>query len=252
MRRRFSSGSLTPASRSRNCALASTTRRSMPRCRRKVASTCSRSCSRSSPWSTKMQVSRSPTARCTSTAATDESTPPDSPQITRWSGPTSSRIRSISLSTKWPGVQSGRDAADLEQEIVEDLAAPGRVRHLGMELHAEQRPLGVLERGHRAVVARRGDRDSPAAATSTWSPWLIQTGVSSPCPKPRNSRPPSTVDARSAVLAAVGPRSRCRRRDGPGAACRSTARAPASPARAAPGRRWGRSRRTPSWARRTG
>ena len=89
-----------------------------------------------------MQVSRSPTARCTSTAATDESTPPESPQITRASGPTSSRIRAISVSTKWPGVQSGVTAADLEQEVVEDLAAARRVRHLGMELHAEQRPLG--------------------------------------------------------------------------------------------------------------
>ena len=54
-----------------------------------------------------MQVSRSPTARCTSTAATEESTPPESPQITRRSGPTISWIRAISVSMKCPGVQSG-------------------------------------------------------------------------------------------------------------------------------------------------
>ena len=54
-----------------------------------------------------MQVSWSPTARCTSAAATDESTPPESPQITRCSVPTSSRIRATSVSMKWPGVQSG-------------------------------------------------------------------------------------------------------------------------------------------------
>src|SRR5205807_9259625 len=54
----------------------------------------------------KMQVSRSPTARCTSAAATAESTPPDSPQIARFEEPTTSRIRRTSCSMKWPGVQS--------------------------------------------------------------------------------------------------------------------------------------------------
>ena len=39
----------------------------------------------------------------------------------------------------------GRAAADLEEEVGEDLAAARRVRHLGMELHAEDRPLVVLE-----------------------------------------------------------------------------------------------------------
>ena len=34
----------------------------------------------------------------------------------------------------------------------------------------------VLERGDGDVVARRGDACNPAARTSTWSPWLIQTG----------------------------------------------------------------------------
>ena len=54
-----------------------------------------------------MQVSRSPTARWTRTAATDESTPPERPQITRALGPTISLMRATSLSTKCPGVQSG-------------------------------------------------------------------------------------------------------------------------------------------------
>ena len=53
--------------------------------------TCSASFLRSRPWSTNTQVSRSPIARCTISAATDESTPPDSPQIARPS-PTCSRI----------------------------------------------------------------------------------------------------------------------------------------------------------------
>jgi hypothetical protein len=49
---------------------------------------------RISPWSTNTHVSWSPTARCTSSAATEESTPPESPQITRPS-PTCARIAAI-------------------------------------------------------------------------------------------------------------------------------------------------------------
>src|SRR5438270_653060 len=54
-----------------------------------------------------MQASRSPIARCTRLAATAESTPPESPQIARRSGPTSVAIRCTSWSMKCPGVQSG-------------------------------------------------------------------------------------------------------------------------------------------------
>ena len=49
---------------------------------RKAAMTCSPSFLRIRPWSTNTQVSWSPIARCTSSAATDESTPPESPQMT--------------------------------------------------------------------------------------------------------------------------------------------------------------------------
>ncbi|PRC61189.1 hypothetical protein C6A85_11485, partial [Mycobacterium sp. ITM-2017-0098] len=41
--------------------------------------TWARSPERNNPWSTNTHVSWSPTARCTSAAATAESTPPDSP-----------------------------------------------------------------------------------------------------------------------------------------------------------------------------
>jgi hypothetical protein len=41
-----------------------------------------------------------------------------------------------------------RAPADLEQEVVEQLATPGRVRHLGMELHSVQRLDPVLHRRH--------------------------------------------------------------------------------------------------------
>ena len=48
-----------------------------------ASTTCSASFLRIRPWSTSTQVSWSPTARWTSSAATAESTPPERPQITR-------------------------------------------------------------------------------------------------------------------------------------------------------------------------
>ena len=53
----------------------------MPNCS-KASTTCSASFIRIRPWSTKTQVSFSPTALWTSSAATEESTPPERPQIT--------------------------------------------------------------------------------------------------------------------------------------------------------------------------
>ena len=63
----------------------------MPNCS-KASTTCSASFIRIRPWSTKTQVSCSPIALWTSSAATEESTPPERPQITRPS-PTWARIR---------------------------------------------------------------------------------------------------------------------------------------------------------------
>ena len=94
---RFSSGSVTPASRSKKRSLASTWMSSIPWCRWNVSTTWAASPLRSRPVSTKTQVSWGPTARCTSAAATEESTPPDSPQMTR-SWPTWARICSIEVS----------------------------------------------------------------------------------------------------------------------------------------------------------
>ncbi len=61
-----------------------------PRFCANVCITCSASFSRSRPWSTNTQVRRSPIARWISAAATDESTPPDSPSSTS-SSPTCAR-----------------------------------------------------------------------------------------------------------------------------------------------------------------
>src|SRR5215216_7549207 len=49
-------------------------------------------------------------------------------------------------------------ATDLEQEVVEDLSAPGRMGHLRVELHAKEWPPVVLERGNRGIHARCRDR----------------------------------------------------------------------------------------------
>ncbi len=90
-----------------------------------MRSTCSRSCFRRSPWSTKMHVSRSPMARCTSTAATEESTPPDSPQIAAPS-PTCARTRSTVSSMNAPAVHVGR-TPHTEKRKFDRISSPRRV-----------------------------------------------------------------------------------------------------------------------------
>ena len=95
---RLVSGSLMPSSFPRKRSSASTATSGTWKPSRKAATTCSPSFFRMSPWSTKMQVSWSPTARWTSIAATLESTPPDRPQMTRPS-PTCARMRATCSST---------------------------------------------------------------------------------------------------------------------------------------------------------
>ncbi len=49
-----------------------------------------------------------------------------------------------------------RAAADIEQEVVEDLPTARRMRHLGVEQHPENRPRLVLKGRHRRIRARGG------------------------------------------------------------------------------------------------
>ena len=91
---RLASGSLSPLSRVRNRSSASTATSGTLKWSRKAEMTCSPSFLRISPWSTNTHVSWSPTARWTSSAATDESTPPERPQMTLPS-PTWARIAAI-------------------------------------------------------------------------------------------------------------------------------------------------------------
>ena len=75
----------------------------MPKVPENVSTTLSASRMRIMPWSTNTQVSRSPMALCMSSAATDESTPPDSPRIALAS-PTCSRISRMDSSMIDTGV----------------------------------------------------------------------------------------------------------------------------------------------------
>ena len=75
-----------------------------------VSTTCSASSLRSRPWSTNTHVSWSPTALWTSSAATAESTPPESAQRMR-SEPTWARIRSTCSSITAAGVHAGGASA---------------------------------------------------------------------------------------------------------------------------------------------
>ena len=80
-----------------------------PKWRPKASSTCWPSFMRIRPWSTKTQVSRSPIALWTISAATALSTPPERPQIARAS-PTWARTRSTCSSMTWVAVQVGEQS----------------------------------------------------------------------------------------------------------------------------------------------
>ena len=95
-----------------------------------------------------MQTSWSPTASCTSAAATAESTPPERPQITR-AEPTCSRMRATCSAMTLPLFQSAGRPAALVQEVLDDPLTVVGVLDLGVPLHAVQAALVAAERGDR-------------------------------------------------------------------------------------------------------
>ena len=113
---RLASGSLLPSRAVRKRSLASTCTSGMLKWPRNSDTTSLASFSRSRPWSTKMQVSWSPTASWISTAATALSTPPERPQITR-PLPTWARILAISLDRKCAMLQSPGSPAILRTKL---------------------------------------------------------------------------------------------------------------------------------------
>ena len=102
-----------------------------------------------------MQVSRSPMALWISTAATVESTPPESPQITPSSGPTCARILAIISSTTEAIFQSrARSKANLPDDAKLDVCPKERsVLERASRLFAGAESLTPLQQLMAAVPA---------------------------------------------------------------------------------------------------
>ena len=126
-------------------SLASTATMFRPSLSRRLSCTLWNSFLRRTPLFTKMQVNWLPMALCTSTAATEESTPPERPQMT-WPSPTFSRMAATVLSMKWAGVQSPAAPQTLKTKFLMQLRAERRVMHFGMELHGPDAALFVGNR----------------------------------------------------------------------------------------------------------
>ena len=135
-----------------------------------------------------MQVSRSPTARWTRLAATAESTPPDSAQITRPSPPdsrtwasTRDRISSTVDSMKLAAVQVGRAPATPITKLRSTSRPRGVCPTSGWNWIPYRRRTGsdIAANGVEPVVA---DGRKPGGGSTIESPWLIQTGCSLPSP----------------------------------------------------------------------
>ena len=163
---RFCSGSDTPASRARKRFCAWTWTSGTWKWPPNVSTTWSASFSRRRPWSTKTHVSWSPTALWTSSAATAESTPPESAHRTRSRADRRANARDLLLD-HGGGRPGGRRAGDLVEEVLQDLLAVRRVHDLRMELDAVELARAILERGdrrrgrgggHVSADRRRGDR----------------------------------------------------------------------------------------------
>ena len=110
-----------------------------------------------------MQVSRSPTARWTSAAATAESTPPDSAQMTSPSEPVARGVGVDAVADLGDGRvdevrrrPGRRGAGDPDDEVAQDVAAARRVDDLGVELDAVQVARRVDEAGERRGVGLGG------------------------------------------------------------------------------------------------
>ena len=143
-------------------------------CSRKVRTTRSGSSARSSPLSTKMQVSWSPTARCTSVAATAESTPPERAQITLPS-PTCSRIVATDSSTNDSAVQSPAQPATLNRKLRSNWLPCGVCTTSGWNwMPRRPAPSAMIATGELSDCAIER---KPGGNSTTRSPCDIHTGI---------------------------------------------------------------------------
>ena len=212
--------------------------------------TCSPSFLRIRPWSTKTQVSWSPIAWCTSSAATDESTPPQRPQMTFAVADLGADARDLLLDDRRRRPRHVA-AADVAEEALEDVLAVGRVDDLGVELDAVDAALDRLEgrdrrRGRRGQRGEAGRRREDGVAVRHPARLLARAGRAAARP----ARGPSAWSGRTRRPRRPRPCRRAFRRER--AACRSRCPAPGCRARAAPCRAAARRRRTPTRGRRRG
>ena len=204
---RFSSGSLTPASAARKRSWASTTLSDTPVAATKSRSTCSGSPARSRPWSTKTQVRWSPMARCTSAAATAESTPAGQPAqhpLVADGGADRGDLLVDDVGHRPRGLGAG----DLVEEVLEHRLPVLGVEHLRVELHAGHAAAEVLEgrhlgaggsRRHREALGRAPTRSRRGSSTPTGRPAGPGTASTSGSVTVSEVRPNSASPVRSTV-----------------------------------------------------
>ena len=230
------SGSVTPASFARKRSCASTWTSGTWKWPSNVSTTCAASSLRRRPWSTKTHVSWSPTALWTSSAATAESTPPESPQSTRSRADLRADPLDLLLDHR-RGRPGRRRAGDAVEEVLQHVLPVRRVHDLRVELDAVQPARRPSSKAAIGVDGEPAVTRAPSGGAVTESRWLIQTVCSSGRPAARRA-----AHAASAVLPnsdVAGPLDLARRGPAPSAACRSRCRAPGRRARRSPGRRCG-------------
>ena len=143
-----------------------------------------------------MQVSWSPIASWISTAATDESTPPDRPQITRPPPDLRADARDLGVAEAGHGPVAAA-AGDVVGEVAQQLRAVRRVHDLGVELHAVEAPRVVGDGGERRALAAADAAEAGRQAV-TRSPWLIHTCSRAPCSQtPWNSAQSSVTSTKA-------------------------------------------------------
>ena len=192
---RFCSGSVTPASRSRNRLGGVDEHQRQLQPLEAACGSAAASSSRSTPLSTKMHVSWSPIARWMISAATVESTPPLRPQTTRPLAHLLADPRRRLVDERRHRPVAGA-AADAVREVAQDLEAALGVHDLGVK---QQR-----------VEAPRSDRPSPRPAR--WRSWRRPQNPAAPRRRSRRGWPrresPRARPANSAAAGARSPRPR--------------------------------------------